>query len=782
MPGQCEKRQRFPLLAALGLYTVSFVVLAWPWLCGRVAIPYDAKSTFYPPLVFLARSLATGQSPFWTPNVFAGWPLIADPQSLIFSPLHFIVALLDPSPSPWLADMLVFALLYAGGMGVMFFFRDRGWHMGGALAAALALSFGGSAASRIQHVGEVQSLVFMVLALWPLSRALERCSVLAGVGTGIFAALMVLGRDQISLIGCYVLAGFVFWHWFAGADWRNRMVASVRPLAAAAAVGVSIVAVPVTLTALLAAISNRPEIDFEFAGRGSLHPANLLMLAFADVFGASDFHREFWGPPSSPWHAALGDTGLFNAQNDGQIYCGALAIVAVLGIGLLRGQLWTRDIRFFTVAAVLTLLYALGWYTPVFRSMYDLLPGVALYRRPADATFVFCALIAIIAGYLVHRWLIDAVAPGWRWQRTLEIVVACALIAVSVWLALRVGELASAGPPILWGSGFAAGAILVLALARRLNRRSTLGAAALLAALCVFDFAFNNAPNESTGLPPTLYAALAPDSKDETIVLLQDRLRAVAAPNRRDRVELIGVGYHWPNVGLIHDFDHLFGHNPLRLDNFERATDAADTVAIAEQRQFTPLLPSYRSVLEDLFGVRFIATGVPIEQVDSALKPGDLKFIARTEDAYVYENTRALPRVMLAADWRKADFGEMLRAGGWPDVDPRRTVLLEEAPVGFTPGSKPAGATGGSARILYYRNTEIEIAADAPAGGILVLNDVWHPWWRASVDGKPAKILQANVLFRAVVVPPGRHLVRFNFHPFGGALAQIRELTSGRRR
>jgi uncharacterized membrane protein YfhO len=83
---------------------------------------------------------------------------------------------------------------------------------------------------------------------------------------------------------------------------------------------------------------------------------------------------------------------------------------------------------------------------------------------------------------------------------------------------------------------------------------------------------------------------------------------------------------------------------------------------------------------------------------------------------------------------------------------------------------------------LYYRNTEIEIAADAPAGGILVLNDVWHPWWRASVDGKPAKILQANVLFRAVVVPPGRHLVRFNFHPFGGALAQIRELTSGRRR
>jgi hypothetical protein len=61
-----------------------------------------------------------------------------------------------------------------------------------------------------------------------------------------------------------------------------------------------IIAVPVILTALLAADSNRPEIGYEAAGRGSLHPANLLMLAFADLFGASDVQREFWGPPAFP--------------------------------------------------------------------------------------------------------------------------------------------------------------------------------------------------------------------------------------------------------------------------------------------------------------------------------------------------------------------------------------------------------------------------------------------------------------------------------------------------
>jgi hypothetical protein len=774
MPGRHQERADFPLAAAIGLYTIAFLVLASPWLTRAVAIPYDAKSQFYPQLAFLARALAAGQSPFWTPNVFAGWPQIADPQSLIFSPLHFVVAWLDPTPSPWLADVLVFALLYVGGLGIILLFRQRGWHVGGALVAALAFSFGGSAASRIQHVGQIESLAFLPLALWMLARALDRSSWQAGIGAGMFAALIVLGRDQVSLIAIYLLAGFVLWHWLSAADWRACMAASVRPLTAGAVVAAAIVTVPVTLTALLAADSNRPEIGYVFAARGSLHPANLLMLAFAGLFGASDFHREFWGPPGFPWHDAFGQTELFVAQNVGQIYSGALAIVAVLGIGVVRGQLWARDIRFFTVATALTLLYGLGWYTPAFRLMYDLLPGVALYRRPADATFVFGALLSVIAGYLVHRWLSGAVPVARRWQRALEFIIAVVPIAIAVALALRVGTLASAALPILWGIGFAAGAIAALLLARLFNSRSALAAAALLAAFSTYDLAFNHAPNESTGLSPARYDALDPATRDETVTLLKARLKAAAAPDRRDRVELIGVGYHWPNIGLIHGFDHLFGHNPLRLRNFVRATAAPDTVAGPDQRAFTPLLPSYRSTLEDLFGVRFIAIGVPVEQIDSALKPGDLNFVARTRDAYVYENPHALPRVLLAGDWRHANFDDIIQSGGWPDVDPRRTVLLEKPPGEFVPDG-----AGGSARIVGYRNTEVVVETDAPAPSLLVLNDIWHPWWWACVEGDPVDILKANVLFRAVAVPAGRHTVRFSFHPFAGAFRAIWPSSSG---
>jgi hypothetical protein len=776
MPGHSRDGERFPLAGAFGIYSVAFLALAWPWLSGAVEIPYDAASQFYPQLAFLARSLATGQSPFWTPNIFAGWPQIADPQSLIFSPLHFVVALLVPRPSPWLNDVLVFVLLYAGGAGVILFFRDRGWHVGGALVAALAFAFGGSAASRIQHIGQIESLVFLPLSLWMLARALERSSWRAGAGAGVFASLIVLGRDQVSLIAVYVLVGFVLWHWMSGPGRMARMSASVKPLLTGAIAGAAIVTVPVTFTALLAMHSNRPEIDYDFAAGGSLHPADLLMLVFADLFGAGDFNRDLWGPPGFAWHEAFGPTGLAVAQNVGQIYAGALVAVALLGFGIVRGLLWSRGIRFFTLAMALTLLYALGKYTPVFHLIFDFVPGVTLYRRPADATFAFGALLAIVAGYLVHRWLTDTVPPPLRWQRMTEVSIAAALVAVAVGLALRVGELATAALPIVWSIGFAVVAIVVLGLARPLAARMPLVAAMVLAVFSVADIGWNNAPNESTGLKPSQYEALRPDTSDETVALLKARLKAAAAPDRRDRVELIGVGYHWPNIGLIHDFDHLFGHNPLRLEDFERATAAPDTVAGPDQRPFPPLMSSYRSVLESLFGVRFVAIGVPVEEIDKSFKPGDLEFIARTKDAYVYENPRALPRVLLATKWQRADFGAMIRTGRWPDIDPRRAVLLEGAPVGAA-----RGEGDGNARILRYQNTDIEIEADSTDGGFVALNDVWHPWWRATVDGTPVEILKANVLFRAVVVPAGRHVVRFTFHPFAGALAELRNLSAAKR-
>jgi len=755
-------RAPFPLTATVLTFAAACAVLAWPWLSGAVTIPWDAKSQFLPQVRFLAHALANGDSPFWTPNVFAGWPQIADPQSLIFSPLHVLLAWLDAAPGFRAIDGVTFALLFLGGVGIILLFRDRGWHAAGALVAAIAFAFGGSANARLQHTGQIISLVYFPLTLWLLARALDRASWRAALAAGVLGGLTAIGRDQVALLALYLLAGYVIAHWLDGGDPLGRLRASVRPLAVIAVSGLAVAAIPVVMSALLALGSNRPQFGFADAGAGSLHPAHLLTLWFADLYGANDPRVDFWGPPSLPWSTAFGWPGLFLAQNVGQLYAGALVIVA-LAIGLVRGALWAREIRFFTIAAVLMLLYALGWYMPAFTLMYELLPGVKLFRRPADATFLLGALMAIVAGYVVHRWLTGTLPPLSRRQQLTAFALALIGVGIACGLAIQAGTGGAAAGPIVIGVGLAVSATGVLVVACRLNR--PLAALLILAVFMTADLAWNNGPNESTGLPPAMYDALRPNTANDTVALLEQKLDET--PERRDRVELSGIGYHWPNLSLVHGFDHVFGHNPLRLKTFFDATQVGDTVATPDQRRFSPLFPSYRSPLADLFGLRFIATGVPIEQIDTALPPGALNFIARTKDAFVYENPRALPRVMFVTGWRVADFAALIRDGGSPEVDFTRAVLLERAP------DVPSHDGSGTARIIRYANTEVVVEVEAPAPGFLVLNDVWHPWWRASVDGKPAEILKANVLFRAVAVPAGRHMVRFTFHPFAGMVGEI---------
>jgi hypothetical protein len=197
------------------------------------------------------------------------------------------------------------------------------------------------------------------------------------------------------------------------------------------------------------------------------------------------------------------------------------------------------------------------------------------------------------------------------------------------------------------------------------------------------------------------------------------------------------------------------------------ATGAGDTSGLPDQRKFTPLMPSYRSPLADLLGLRFIATGVPIEQIDPRLATGDMTLLARTRDGFVYENPRALARVLYAHATIESNFAELLATGHWPQADLATTVLLERAYPEIL-------RRRGSARIISYTNTRITVEADGPDGGWVVLNDVWHPWWFAEIDGRPAELLRANVLFRAVEVPQGRHRVTFEFRPLAGAWAELR--------
>jgi hypothetical protein len=88
-------------------------------------------------------------------------------------------------------------------------------------------------------------------------------------------------------------------------------------------------------------------------------------------------------------------------------------------------------------------------------------------------------------------------------------------------------------------------------------------------------------------------------------------------------------------------------------------------------------------------------------------------------------------------------------------------VYLEDRPV------LPDGRTlesvdeniDSSSIVISRTHTSTEIKFDAPRDCILYLSDSFHPDWRAKIDGVNAKIIKANMSFRAIAVPGGKHTV-----------------------
>lgn len=138
------------------------------------------------------------------------------------------------------------------------------------------------------------------------------------------------------------------------------------------------------------------------------------------------------------------------------------------------------------------------------------------------------------------------------------------------------------------------------------------------------------------------------------------------------------------------------------------------------------------------------------------------------EQTYVvYENLRARPRAWLAREVIPLADDGMLDAvhhSRLPDgrrFDPASMALVEPG----TPA--PAADPGRASSPVVRQNTDgtfaVEVATEH--GGFLVLSESAYPGWRARIGDTTLPVHRTNVSLQGVLVPPGHHVVAFEFVP-----------------
>jgi uncharacterized membrane protein YfhO len=65
--------------------------------------------------------------------------------------------------------------------------------------------------------------------------------------------------------------------------------------------------------------------------------------------------------------------------------------------------------------------------------------------------------------------------------------------------------------------------------------------------------------------------------------------------------------------------------------------------------------------------------------------------------------------------------------------------------------------------VTTFTPNEVVLDVEAERGGLLVVSEIFHPNWRANVDGAEVSVHRVDVALRGVEVPSGSHEVRFTY-------------------
>lgn len=71
----------------------------------------------------------------------------------------------------------------------------------------------------------------------------------------------------------------------------------------------------------------------------------------------------------------------------------------------------------------------------------------------------------------------------------------------------------------------------------------------------------------------------------------------------------------------------------------------------------------------------------------------------------------------------------------------------------------------GTVEYSRYSPKQFDLKADVKSPAVLLLNDRYDPNWKVLVDGKEALLLRCNYIMRGVHLTPGQHTVEFRFRP-----------------
>jgi hypothetical protein len=786
------EQRRYETPAALAACAIAVLVLAYPALTGQALLnpnsdQYIAGFAFRD---FAAQSLRNGNGfPLWNPYLFGGMPYVAAMHGDIFYPT-FLLRMILPTDAAMTWGMILHVWL-AGVFTRRFLRTALGLGFAASLIGGIAYMIGGNVGGLVSpgHDGKI-----FVSALLPLVLLLVHRSVRDGRrwawGALVIAITLAVLTPHPQLLQYLLLVAGAYALFLAvgmarakasaakasaakasakdsakdsprkssGADVERRSVAIKRLLVAAVCVGAGLLGGAIQFWPLLEYTPYSPRAG----GKGWEHAVSYSM------------------PPEELINTYLpqfsGILEMYSGRNVIHLHSEYLGVVTLVLAGLAFGYRKTgleqrRMFWFFVALLVLSLLWAMGGFTPFFSLVYALVPGTKYFRAPSTMLYVVSFAVAALAAMGAHQSL----TAGIRTRYAVGWVAAAALIALLTFsgglssiaravafepramlveenrTALNVGALRSLLFVVL-----TLGALL--AAARSKARPAAVGWA--LAALLVVDLWTVERRYWKFSPPASvLYAGDA----------VTNYLRTIPQPGRvltlagtqltgTMRDPFLGSGEGKGTGLMVHGIRSVVGYHGNELGRYDELTmwDTDEYMARVSNPNLWRLL-----------NVRYLYTNAPRPAGDPLTLVAGPATNAAGNTAYLYqfpeENPYAWVTPLAVAVPGPTALATLLDQ----QFDPARVAMLDEGtgvPTVTAPSALPQPSDI-RATVTRWTPGAVSLALDkpAPAGSTLLVSENWYPGWTARVDGRDVPTGRADYTLIGVGLPAGARNIELTF-------------------
>jgi len=684
------------------------------------------------------RELARGNLALWNPYIFGGAPYFGALQAALLYPPNWLFLILPLAVAVnWSIALHVFAI----GAFTFCWMRVRGLHVAASFLASVLIMFGGA---HFMHIfaGHLPHLLAMTWAplIFCAIDGLSKHRTIAWCLLGIFAVAMQILAGFPQHVFYEALGAGLYSALRLTQNWSWRLAAGLLAIYLGGA-AISAVQLLPTGQTMRETIRGLP-LPFEFASQLAFPPENFITLLAPGFFGEAAF---YWGR-GFLWETCffIGVAGVLLALY-ATIYC----------------EWKTKWIPL--VVLLFALVLALGVHTPVYRVLYQWLPGFNKFRSVSKFIFAASLFLALLAGTgfdrLLQRKRVEMPFVGVAF-------LFAAMLGGGLYWTLTTNEWRPfmdkihyaeksffseqlyASPELAahWQHQAAISLIIAattcalfaaLLAVSRWKPRARYGII-ILAVMEMGWFALLNRPtfNSTSAINPDEKAFLEAHSGDYRILNLFN-------PNSAMSIRVPDIwGYDASVVRRYTEFvTWSQGAEP------DKATQDVDF------NWFDPLFAMLR--------LRFVIVS----------EPGNFQAIE-------FE-TPPMPHVLLISKYRVAENRDaVFDALRSPDFEPRLEAILEGEP---SP-APVATETPGRAQITAELTDSLTIEADTDQPALLLITDVFTPSWRAvSLPGSSQSNYQlqpANYVLRAVPLSAGHHRLRVEYFSLAFEIGKWISLTA----